>query len=355
MKRSKLSDVALKAGVSSVTVSRVLRRPEMVSRELRARVEAAVNELAYVPNRAASALASARTRMIGAVISSLTNGVFADYLRALHDVFLPEDFQVLVLNSRYSPDEEERAIATLIGQHPEALILAGVDQTPHARRLLERSGVPVVQTMELTDNPIDINIGLSQRAAGFAATRYLIDLGHRRIGVIAARLDARSRNRAEGYRRAMDEAGLRTDGLMASTSARSSVGLGAELLRELLRTSDGVEAVFCCNDDLALGVLFECDRLGIAVPEQLSIIGFNDLEFAASAFPSLTSVATPRYEMARRSAEIVLEIIRGSGKRPASRRIDLGFEIRERQSTASRQGRSAASLSFVEERAERSL
>lgn len=334
--RTKLSDVAIKAGVSAVTVSRVLRKPEMVSPELRERVELAVHELAYIPNRVASALASARTHAIGAVVSSLTNIVFADYLRALHDVLLPAGFQVLVLNSRYSPSEEEQAIATLLGQHPEAMILAGVDQTAHARHMLERAGIPVVQTMELTDDPIDINIGLSQHGAGCAATRYLIDLGHRRIGALTARLDARSRSRTEGYRRAMEEANLDTGGLVAMTPRRSSVRLGAELFREILERAPDVEAVFCCNDDLALGVLFECGRRGIEVPGQLSIVGFNDLEFAASAYPSLTSVATPRYEMARRAAEIVLDIIRGSRQRPANRRIDLGFSICERESTRRR-------------------
>src|SRR5262249_22642359 len=159
-----------------------------------------------------------------------------------------------------------------------------------ARRLLEGSGVPVVQTMELTDEPIDINIGLSQHDAGRAATRYLIGLGHQKIGAIAARLDARSRSRVEGYRHAMAEAHLPTEGLMALTPQRSSVGLGSDLLRDLLASASEVEAIFCCNDDLALGVLFECARLGIAVPAQMSIVGFNDLEFAANTFPSLTSV-----------------------------------------------------------------
>ena len=91
--------------------------------------------------------------------------------------------------------------------------------------------------------------------------------------------------------------------------------------------------VFCCNDDLALGALFECHRLGISVPERISLIGFNDLEYAACAYPSLTSVLTPRYEMGRKTAEIVLEIIRGSGKRPQRKRIDIGFRIMEREST----------------------
>ena len=331
-KRSTLADVAKLAGVSAVTVSRALRQPGMVSAALRDRVDAAISELAYVPDVAASRLASARTHTIGVIVSSLTNGVFADYLRALHDTLLPAGFQVAVFSSRYSADEEEKVIATLIGQHPEAIIIAGIDQTPHARRLLERSGVPVVQTFELTDDPIDINVGLSQRQGGYEATRFLIDRGLRRIGYIAARLDARAHARMAGYNRAMEEAGLATDGLVATTPQPSSVGAGGELLSTILDRCPDLEALFCCDDNLALGTLFECQRRGIAVPDRISIIGFNDMEFAACAHPPISSVATPRYEMGRLASEIVTKIIE-TGERPASRRIDVGFAIRERGST----------------------
>jgi LacI family gluconate utilization system Gnt-I transcriptional repressor len=333
-KRTTLSDVGARAGVSAVTVSRVLRNPHMVSAELRSRVERAVGELGYIPSRLASALASARTHTIGVVVPSLTNGVFADYLRALHDIFLPAGFQIVVSNTRYSADEEEKAVATLLGQHPEAMIVAGIDQTARARAMLANAGIPVVQTMELSDDPVDINIGVSQLEAGRAATRYLFDLGHRRIGQISARLDPRSRRRIDGYRLAMAEFGIDTSDLVAATPRPSTVRLGAELFGELLARVPDMEALFCCNDDLALGALFECHRRGIAVPDDLSIVGFNDLEFCASAFPTLTSVAIPRYEMARRAAAIVLEVIRGSGERPAERRIDLGFRIVERQSSS---------------------
>lgn len=335
-RRTTLSDVAHRAGVSAVTVSRAIRQPELVSPALRARIEKAVKELAYVPNRLASALASDRTRMIGAVVPSLTNGVFADYLRALHDVFQPAGFQVLVLNFRYIPAEEEKAIATLLGQHPEAMILAGIDQSEASRRLLLQAGIPVVQTMELADDPIDINIGFSQRQAGYDATRHLLDLGHRRIGHLRARSDPRSERRMEGYLQAMAEAGVDTEGLVAATPQASTVALGAELLGRLLARCPDLEAVFCCNDDLALGAMFECGRRGLRVPEDLSILGFNDLEFCASAYPSLSSVATPRYEMAERAAKIVLEIIRGSGHRPQPARIALDTTIRDRQSTGRR-------------------
>ncbi len=332
-RRPTLNDVATQAGVSIVTASRALRRPEMVSVELRQRVEAAVQALAYVPNHLASALASSRTGIIGALIPSLTNGVFSDYLKALHDTFLPAGFQVMVLNTRYLRKEEDKAIATLLALHPEAIILAGIDQSATARHMLERAGVPIIQTMEVTDDPIDINIGLSQVEAGRAATRYLFDLGCRRIGHIAARLDARSRRRMDGYTSAMRELRLDIAGLAATTRRPSTVRLGAELFSEVLAQTPDLDGMFCCNDDLALGALFECQRRGIRVPEDIAIIGFNDLEFCDSTFPSLTSVATPRHEMARRAAEIVLEIVRGSGKRPRKRRIDLGFTINERQST----------------------
>ena len=331
-KRSTLADVAKLAGVSAVTVSRALRQPGMVSPILRERVDAAVRELAYVPDVAASRLASARTHAIGVIVSSLTNGVFADYLRALHDTLLPAGFQVVVFSSRYSTDEEEKVIATLIGQHPEAIIIAGIDQTPHARRLLERSGVPVVQTFELTDDPIDINVGLSQRQGGYEATRFLVAGGHRKIGYIAARLDARAHARMAGYNRAMEEAKLPTDGLVATTPRPSSVSAGGELIGTILDRRSDLEALFCCDDNLALGALFECQRRGIAVPDRISIVGFNDLEFAACAHPPITSVATPRYEMGRLASEIVMKIIE-TGERPDNRRIDVGFAIRERGST----------------------
>ncbi len=333
LRRATLSDVAARAGVSAVTVSRTLRRPEMVSADLRERVASAVEALDYIPNQLASALASARTGAIGVLIPSLTNGVFADYLRALHDAFLPAGFQVMVLNWRYLPEEEEKAIATMLGLHPEAMILAGIDQSGHARRMLKRANIPIVQTMELTDDPIDINIGLSQHAAGLAATRHLLDLGYRRIGHIRARQDARSKRRMEGYRQAMNEAGLNSSVMIASSPKPSTFALGGQLFADLINHAPDLEAVFTCNDDLALGTLFECHRRGMRVPDDMAIIGFNDLELCASSFPSLSSVATPRYEMGRRAAAIVTRIIRGDGERPGDPVIDLGFEVHARGST----------------------
>ena len=191
-RRATLSDVARLAGVSPVTVSRAIRHPEMVSEDLRRRIDEAVRSLNYIPNNLASALASTRTHIVGVIVPSLTNGVFDDYLGAIQDVLNPAGFEVLVLNVRYSEIEEEKAIAALLGYHPEAMIVAGTDQTERSRELLRNAGVPVVQTMDVTDDPIDLNIGLDHRAAGAAAVRFLYELGHRKIAHLTARADPSS-------------------------------------------------------------------------------------------------------------------------------------------------------------------
>ena len=335
-RRAKLSDVAEKAGVSPVTVSRAIRHPEMVSPKLRARIEEAVRKLNYIPNQLASALASTRSDIVGVVVPSLTNGVFDDYLAAIQDVFVPAGIQVLVSNTRYSAAEEERAIEKLLGYHPEAMIVAGVDQTERSLHLLRHSGIPVVQTMDVTETPIDLNVGLDHNDAGYAAVRYLYDLGYRRIAHLTARLDPRALRRQAGYQRAMNELGLDSEGLVAFSPRPSDTEMGGSLLLEVQERCPDVEAVFCCNDDLALGVLFECQRQGIRVPEELAIVGFNDLDFCVAAVPPLTSVSTERRMMGTWAAERVLEIIRGSGKRPAERSVDVGFNIKERGSSAAR-------------------
>lgn len=334
-RRATLNDVAERAGVSPVTVSRAIRQPEMVSAELRGRIDTAITSLNYIPNHLASALASTRTHIVGVIVPSFTNGVFDDYLAAIQDVLTPAGVQVLVLNVRYSAEEEEHAISALLGYHPEAMIVAGVDQTERSREMLKSSGVPVVQTMDITDNPIDLNIGLDHGAAGYAAVQYLYDQGHRVIAHLSARGDPRARRRHAGYLRATAEFGLSSDGLVALSPAVSHVEMGGTLFSQVLERVPGVTAVFTCNDDLALGTLFECQRRGLRVPEDIAIIGFNDLDFCTASVPTLTSVSTQREAMGTWAARAVLDIIRGDGMRPAAIGVDLGFLIKERGSTAS--------------------
>lgn len=329
--RVTLADVARLAAVSPVTVSRVLRKSHIVSDDLKAKVMKAVTELGYIPNQMASGLASSRTGRVGVIVPSLTNGVFNDYLRAIHSVFVPAGIQVMVVNSRYLPGLEESVILSMLGQFPEAVIIAGVDQTERARRALLASGIPVVQTMELTDAPIDINIGLSQRDAAYAATRYLLGLGHTHIAHISAPMDSRSLKRIEGYGRAMQDGGAAQTVL--SVDEPSSIRYGMDLFSQVLADAPDTTAVFCGNDNLALGALFACQRRGIQVPQEMSIMGFNDLELAQCSFPALTTIATPRVKMAQQASTMVLDLIRHGALHRGRHSIDLGFDLIVREST----------------------
>ena len=203
-----------------------MRRPDVVSPALRQRIEAAVGKLAYVPNAAASRLASSRSHAVGVIVPTLYNVIFAEYLQALHEVFLDSGFQVVVVNSRYSLDEEEQAIRTLLGQRVEAIIIVGVDHTPMARRLLKQAKVPVIESFELASDPIGINIGLSQTQAGFDATEKLIGLGHQRIGFVLGHPDVRASARLEGYKKAMEKANISWEGMVTSLPQHSTVALG---------------------------------------------------------------------------------------------------------------------------------
>jgi LacI family gluconate utilization system Gnt-I transcriptional repressor len=333
--RPTLSDVARRAGVGAITVSRALREPERVSPDLRAQINAAIDELGYVPDRNARALASASADVVAVLVPSLTNAVFAEVVRGIYDGLADSPhLQIHLGNTHYSGLEEERLLRVFLSQRPSALIVSGTDQTPTARRLLEAAGCPVVQIMETRPDPIDMMVGFSHFEGGRAVTRHLVEAGYRRIGFVGARMDPRSQRRLAGYRAMVEEAGIYDPRLVTTTPTPSSVSLGRELMRDALARAPDLDAVFCNNDDLALGVLFECSRAAIAVPDRIGIAGFNDLDMMDVAFPSLTSVRTHRYEIGRRAIDMALAA--GNGSRPETRVVDVGFELRPRESTRRR-------------------
>jgi LacI family transcriptional regulator, gluconate utilization system Gnt-I transcriptional repressor len=330
--RPTISDVARKAGVGAITVSRALREPERVSQDLRRQIQAAVDELGYVPDPNARALASARAEVFGVLVPSLTNNVFAEVVRGIYDSLSDSPFRIQLGNTHYSGLEEERLLQLFGSQRPAALIVAGIDQTPSSRRLLENAGCPVVQVMEIGPDPVDMMVGFSHLDGGRTATEHLIEMGYRRVGFIGARMDPRSQRRLAGYRIAMEKAGLFDPRLVTTTPVPSSVSLGRELFRDALAKVPTLDGVFCNNDDIALGVLFECHRAAIDVPKTIGIVGFNDLDMMQVAFPSVTSIRTHRYEIGRRAVAMALAAI--GGDRPQQRVVDLGFELKRRESTA---------------------
>ena len=330
----RLTEVAQLAGVSPITASRFFRNPNALSAGKRERVESAARELGYVPNLAARALASHRSEVIGVLIPSLTNNVFADMLRGVYDASEGGRYSVQLANTRYSNLQEERLLRIFHGQKPAGLIVTGINQTPESRAVMRSMNCPIVQVMEIGPDPIDMIVGFSHSDAAFAAVSHLIERGYTRIGFVGARMDPRGQRRFDGYRDAMKAASLFNQRYVITTLSPSTVPLGGVLLSDLVTKAPDIDAVFCINDDIALGALFECQRRQIAVPEQLAIVGFNDLEFMASAVPSLTSVRTNRYEMGRKAIEMLTAAM--DGNPPQDRVADLGFEIVVRESSAPR-------------------
>ncbi|HEX8601699.1 MAG TPA: substrate-binding domain-containing protein, partial [Pseudoduganella sp.] len=198
------------------------------------------------------------------------------------------------------------------------------------QQMLELSRVPVVSMMDLSSDPDLLCVGFSQVEAGQAMTRYLLGKGKKRIGFIGAQLDERTLRRAEGYRKAMADAGLADSRLELMVPDPSTIALGAELLGRMLAQVPDCDAIFCCNDDLAHGAIYQCQRRGIAVPEQLAICGFNDLPASAWMKPALTTVGTPRYKIGFEAATMLRATIRG--ERPAQSHLDLGFTLMARES-----------------------
>jgi LacI family gluconate utilization system Gnt-I transcriptional repressor len=325
-----LHQVADHLGVSAITVSRALHAPEKVSQALRTRILAAVDELGYVPNRSARSLASARSRTIVVLVPSLSNAVFVETLAGVRDVLHPLGYQILIGNTAYNAEEEMRLLRAYLEHAPDGILLTGLGQSDAIRSHLERLRLPTVHMMDLSEDGRAC-VGFSQVDAGRSVTEHLLARGYRRIAYIAAQLDERVVKRAQGYREALQHAGCYDAKLEYLNPLPSSVGLGVSMLEQVLAEHPDCDAVFCCNDDLALGALFHCQHQGWAVPDRVAIAGFNDLEASAWSCPPLTSVATPRYQVGVEAAHMLVEIMQGASPNPMRR--DLGFILQVRASS----------------------
>ncbi|MBG6917469.1 LacI family DNA-binding transcriptional regulator GntR [Pseudomonas aeruginosa] len=329
--RPTLNEVARRAGVSPITASRALRGVASVAEELAQKVRDAARELGYVANPAARALASAQSHSVAVLVPSLANLLFIETLEAIHAVLRPQGLEVLIGNFHYSRNEEEDLIRNYLAYQPRGLLLTGFERTESARRMIEASGIPCVYMMDL-DSGSGLNcVGFSQLRAGEAAAAHLLARGRRRLAYIGAQLDQRTLLRGEGFRRALQKAGCYDPGLEILTPRPSSVALGGELFVQLLASQPQVDGVFFCNDDLAQGALLEALRRGVKVPEQIAVLGFNDLPGSDCTVPRLSSIRTPREAIGRRAAEQLLALIAGKEVRDSA--LDMGFELMAREST----------------------
>ncbi len=327
--RTTLADVAGAAGVSPITASRALRGERSVDPTLSARVHEAAERLGYVPDPAARALASQRSSQVLVLVPLLSNALFVDLLEAVHRTLFPEGYLPLIGVTHYDSAEEELLLRTYLPHRPAGLLVTGFDRSDAARQLIARSGVPCVHLMETIHAPGMACVGFSQADAGTAITRHLLERGRRRIAFCAAQLDPRVLQRAEGYRRTLRAAGLYDPKLELLSPERSSIALGARLLEETLQRHPDVDAIFFCNDDIAQGGLLAANRLGLAVPGRIAIAGFNDLAGSDQMVPPLTTIRTPRAEVGRAGAAMLLGLMRGTLAAPACEELDYELIVRE--------------------------
>ena len=304
--------MATRAGCSTASVSRVLNRPELVKEALRDRVQTAMRELGYVPNSAARALRSRRTHIMGAVIPTLDYAIYAQLVDGLQQRLLRHGYSLIVATSDYDLEAEEERARLLIERGVEGLVLIGDAHRPALYRHLEGSGVPYVNTYVYSTDATHPCVGFDNREASAEVTRFLLELGHHSFGVISAPTagNDRAAERVAGVRQTLERHGLALPPT-AVYERPYAIASGREGFRYLHRLEPRPTAIVCGNDVLALGALMEARGLGVRVPDEVSIVGFDNLDLAANFDPPLTTVDVPAREMGERAADFLAAKVAG--------------------------------------------
>lgn len=326
-----LHEVALRAGVAPITASRALNSPDKVSPDVRVRVSEAVQALGYVPNRLAGSLASTRSRLVAALVPTMAGPVFLQTIQSLTQALAEKGYQLMLGQTGYADPStgEDRMLEALIGRRPDGMVLTGTLHTAQARQRLQSAGIPVVETWDLSEHPIDMLVGFSHEGVGRSVGAFFHAKGFRQWAMVAGD-DPRSQRRQEAFvqtARSCDHPCVAVVTVAAPTTLKS----GRQALRQLLQDRPAVDAVFCSSDLLALGVLTEARAHGLAVPAQLAVMGFGDLDFAADVEPALSTVQIDGAAMGRQAARFIIE--RAEGREVAKPVVDVGFKLIERNST----------------------
>lgn len=324
-KAATLHDVAREAGVSLITASRALSNPTLVSDKTIERVRKAAETTGYIPNLLAGGLKSRRSLTVAGLVPTISVAQFLPTVQALTETLDAAGYQLILGQTGYDHSREEALLNTMISRRPDGIVVTGLVHSQAARDRLSRLGIPIVETWDLSDRPVDMLVGFSHLKVGSAIAGYFLGKGWHRLG-IATGDDHRGSLRREGF--------LATVGREVPTAvvpAPSSLALGRRALAELLQQDPKLEAIYCSSDQLAQGVLVEAQARGLRVPEDLAVCGFGDADFAAHLQPSLTTVHVDGAAIGRLAAQLI--VARCRGESIAERVIDVGFRIVERQST----------------------
>jgi len=323
----RITDVAASAGVSPITVSRVFNNPESVAPETLERVRQVVQKLGYVPNRLAGGLSSARSRLIAAIVPTVAHSLFSETIQVFSETMSRAGYEVLLALSGYSDTNEESLLDTVLSRRPEGVLLTGVAHTDSLRERLRNVGIPVVETWDMTETPIDMLVGFSHYQIGVAVAERFLSRGVKRPALISAS-DVRALARRAGFRERLFQAGM-IDVAEVIVAPPSSVATGKAALPQLMQDAPDVDAVFCGSDLLAIGALGAAKGMGLDLPGRLAICGFGDLEFATETTPQLTTVRVDGTRIGVSAARALLDRLDGVQERAF---VDVGFSLVGRES-----------------------
>lgn len=310
-----LQDVAKLSGYSTATISRCLNFPKQVSDKTRDKVMAAIAELGYSPNFGARAMAAQRTNTIGAIIPTMENAIFARGIQAFQVELNENGYTLLVASSSYRADLEESQIRSLVARGADGLLLVGHQRAPEIYQFLAAQQVPSLITWAFDPDGARPSIGFNNRASMGKLAREVLRLGHRRLAMISAptATNDRAGARLDGVRDALHDAGLR-DMDLPVIETRYAIENGAEAFTQLMQADTPPTAVLCGNDVLAVGALNRAREMGLEVPRDVSITGFDDIELAQVAYPKLSTVHVPHREMGRKAAAALIGFLNGDGE-----------------------------------------
>ncbi|WP_217528660.1 LacI family DNA-binding transcriptional regulator [Vibrio metschnikovii] len=321
--RPTLQDIADQVGITKMTVSRYMRDPNSVAKVTQQKIAAVVEQLGYIHNRVPTIMSKSSSRAIGIILPSLSNQVFAHLVQGIEEVTQAAGYDTLIAHTGYNPQVEENKIAAFLSYRVDGLILTETNHTERSRQMLKSAGIPVVETMEIPTQPIDMAVGLDHEQISYQVVQQMIARGRQQVIYLGARLDTRTQLRRQGYERAMREAGLQP--MQVSTGEHSSFTLGGILLQQALQQYPALDGIFCTNDDLAVGAMMYCHHHRIAVPQQIAVVGYNALDIGQAIVPRLTSVETPRLAIGKKSAELLLAALSGQAVEPKV--YDLGYRL----------------------------
>jgi LacI family gluconate utilization system Gnt-I transcriptional repressor len=331
---ARMGDVAKYLGVSKMTVSRALNKPDRVSATMRERVLRAVEEIGYLPNQLASSLSSNRSMIVGLIVPSIDNSIYTSTVAGLSKIMSEYGCHVMIAESNNSPEEEEKLITAFLAHRVGGLVLHGTQHTERAIKLIRAAGVPVVENGNIPVDPLDMVVGFSNFDAAHAMTMHLGRLGYKHIALatLSSVNNDRSNDRVQGYLLALEKLGYAPDPRLIIECGRG-VTAGAEMVCHIVDRAPQVDALFCAGDVLALGALFECQKRGWEVPERLAIASFDDVEMLRHVTPAVTTLRLPRGEIGERSAKLLISRMMAGADQAPGKVVKLSFEIVQRSST----------------------